>query len=115
MSCQIVHEVTQGDTGIAFADHLRIQDDSIDLSGATVDAILKTKGGTVLFESEAEILQDGTDQDKVLPNVRYIFASGDLDTIGTHDFQWKVTLANGRIVTRPPSPHQIKVVEKLSE
>lgn len=112
MSCQIVHEVTQGDTGIAFADHLRIQDDSIDLSGATVLAVMRGKDGTELFSKEAEILQDGTSQNKVLPNVRYIFDTGDLGTIGTHDFQWEVTLANGRIVTRPPSPHQIKVIEK---
>ena len=106
--------MTQGDTGVAFSDHLKMQGESIDLTGANVQALMVSQKGTVLINLEsAEILQSGEDQDMSEPNVRYVFSDADLETAGTHKFQWKVTFPSGRFVTRPPEAHQIKVVESL--
>lgn len=115
MSCEVVHEITQNDTGVAFSDHLSVQGVSIDLTDAQVQALLVTQAGTVLVESNADVLQEGTDQDKTEPNVRYLFAADDLETVGLHNFQWRVTLPNGRVITRPPTPHKIKVIERLTD
>lgn len=116
MSCEIIHNVKAGDTAVVFADHLKDNaGNSLELSGATVRAVMRTKSGTVLLNEAAEVLQTGSDQDKTQPNVRLQPTDGVPTTTGTHDFEWQVTLASGKTITRPSGGyHQVRVYEKLA-
>lgn len=110
-----IHPVTKGDTGIAFEDHIMIDGESVDLAGANVGAYMQAKDGTQLIEDgTTAILQTGDDQDRTEANVRFYPQTGDLNTLGIHNFKWKVTLADGTIFWYPRGkPYLIEVHDNV--
>lgn len=110
-----VYPVTKGDTGSAFTDHLMIDGESVDLAGASIGAYMQAQDGTQLIDNgTVSILQSGDDQDRTEPNIQFIPESGDLDTLGTHNFKWKVTLPGGGIIWFPRGkPYLIEVHDNL--
>lgn len=112
-----VHKVKQGDTARQFQDHLAVDGRSIDLGdGGSVKFVLKTADGTILIDQSATVLQSGDAQDADLPNVEYQPATGELDTVGTHNAEWHCTFADLTHLTLPQSGyHRVEIYRVLSD
>jgi hypothetical protein len=111
MSCEKVHSVKRGDNGCAFQDHLQINGESVNLSGGTVRAVLRSKDQTVVVNEAATILQIGDDQDRTQANVEWQPLADELDvTEGLYDFEWHTVNSAGKKQTFPRNGyHKIKV------
>ena len=109
-----IYEVKRGDNGTRFEDHLQVNGESLDI--ASVVAVMRHKDGRILVEDDGEVLQSGDDQDTGEPNVGWLPEAGELEELGTHYFEWHVTLVGGRKVTMPRGGYyNVKVWDTLSE
>jgi len=69
----------------------------VDLTGASAVAHLyDASGGAALWTGHAVVVEDPAEG-----ILRLDWASGDLDTAGTHPLEFEVTLASGEIETYP--------------
>lgn len=70
---------------------------SVNLTGATVRFSMRTRTGTVLINRAAAVIVIATGT----PTVRYDWQTGNTDTPGVHEAEFKVTDLNGRVETFP--------------
>lgn len=91
-------EYKQGDTYPDISD--TIEDDSgpYDLTGASVRFIMSYTDGTAKVNSAATI---AADQVTNRGRVSYTPGVNDMDTVGIFNWEWQVTLGNGRVQTIP--------------
>lgn len=90
-------KITRTDRAPSIAATLKQAGTAIDLTGCTVTIfvrnrntqVLEINGGAVTLVTPAS----GT--------VRYDWASGDVDTAGEYDLQWKITLPSGKVTHVP--------------
>lgn len=115
--CQKINSVKRGDNACAFQDHLRINGTSINLSGATVRAVLRSKDLSVVVDESASVLQIGSDQDRTEPNVEWAPQDDDLDIPeGLYDFEWHIITSSGKKQTLPLGGyHKIRVWSRLKD
>lgn len=66
------------------------------LAGATVLFKMRAKGSQVVKISSAAVITDAQ-----AGTVQYVWASGDLDTVGEFEAQWEVTYSGGGVQTYP--------------
>ena len=107
LSYPTVHPVKRGDTARKFQDHLQVDGDSVDLTGASVKFVLRTKAGVVLVNRAGSVLQVGTEQDKTEPNVECQVEVGDLEELGTHEQEWHVRMSGGGVLTLPQEGYNL--------
>lgn len=111
-----VYNVKRGDDGYKFTDHLSKGGVSVDLSRSTVGIVIRDGVGEIVVQSQARILQTGTDQDQSLPNVEWLPAADDLDLPpGLYEFEWHVVLRGQKKITLPAGEYGvIRIVARLN-
>jgi hypothetical protein len=89
-----------GNTGVPLIATLLDADDAaIDLTGATVTLSMALPNSTTkkINASACTVLNQSTDKG----GVQYNFTSGNVDTAGDYDAEFKVTFAGGAVVLYP--------------
>lgn len=88
---------------------LSVAGEPVDLTGATVDFIMRlTAGGAVKVNAPAELA------DAAAGVVRYDWADGDTDTPGSYQAEWEVHWPDGRTQTFPTlTYHTVDVLADL--
>lgn len=81
----------------------------INLNGATVMFHMKSVDGTIKVDAEMTV----TDEDNGV--VKYDWASGDTDTVGTYYVEFEVTYADASVETFPNNGNKVvSVVKELN-
>lgn len=79
-------------------------DEVISLSGATAKFFMKNSGGTLKVDGTATIT------DAAAGAVKYEWATGDLDTVGTYTAEFQITFSDTTILTAPSKGYMTIVV-----
>lgn len=101
MTCEVnayKHYMIQGDTGPSLRRRILNCSDNtpVSLAGATVDFLMVDADFTIIVNASAVIESPASDG-----SMRYDWAPGDTDTIGTFRGRFKVTFAGGMLVSFP--------------
>lgn len=96
----------QGDTHPPLDGTLSDQDGPINLTGAAVEVVLRTKGTVPTNRGgDCEIT------DAILGKVRYLIVTADTLSAQTFDGEFKITWSNGKVTRVPNSGYFSVVVE----
>jgi hypothetical protein len=102
------HYLKRDETARYFYDEVEFDAVPVDLTDATIVLNLKTASGAV--ESFT-----GDSPDPTLGQLRYQPTTGDLDTAGVYDAEWRITLSSGLLLIWPASEtRKVHILEDLA-
>ena len=102
-------QIKQADTSPSISYDLTYDDlTKPDLTGATVIFRWKPVDGGTAKQGVAVVDGDGTGVNPA--RVRYVWVSGDTSVAGSHNAEWEVTFAGGKIGTFPNGPTFISLL-----
>lgn len=101
--------IKKGDLDPTYSGQLLVNGLPVDLTGRTVQFIMKDAAGVLKVNAAATIT------DAVNGRIEYRWVSGDTDTPGTYRVEWEVTTAGKRRTFPPRDYLYIEVVGDLGD
>ncbi len=82
----------------------------IDLTSCTVTFTMRSRSGVVIVDAQPAVITQANQG-----RVKYVWAAGNTDVIGTHDAEWVVTYPGAKQLTVPNRGYdQIEISARLT-
>lgn len=108
MSNTVTIKIKRNDLGRVLTDTLTLDDDPIDLTGATIVFVMRNTADSVVTRRNGSVVNGPAGQ------VQVELEAADTQTVATYIVEWEVTFTGGDVLTVPDDIHHVlEIVEDL--